>query len=189
MAAAAEIEGEGDDRGDGPRGPAHDVRYQYYAAADGLVLLMATERRFWQNFCRAIDRSDLFERWPGEGYADHDYANEALRDELASIFATRTRAEWVRLFLEHDVAGSPVYEADEVVRDPHLAARALWTESETHRMRIPGSPLRIDGARSVASSRAPTHGEQSEAILRRVLNYDDEAIATLRSQGVLGKTK
>ena len=49
---------------------ATDVRYQYYSASDGTVLLMATETKFWKNFCAAVDRMDWFERWPGKAPAD-----------------------------------------------------------------------------------------------------------------------
>jgi len=168
-------------------GPEQDVRYQYYAARDGgVVLLMATERRFWENFCRAIDRFDLYERWPGEGYADHDYGNEALRAELMEVFATRTRAEWIALFIEHDVAGAPVYEAGETFRDPHFEARSLWTDPTVHRMAIPGTPLRTNGAPALAASPSPGLGEQTTDILCRVLGYDDGRIAALRSSGALG---
>ncbi len=73
LSVAAEGAGRSDDL------TATDVRYQYYAASDGHVLFMATEQKFWRNFCRAIDRYDLFERWPGSGYADHDYGNVELR--------------------------------------------------------------------------------------------------------------
>ncbi len=182
---AASAEFESDPEQDRLNSPIHDVRYQYYAASDGLVLLMATETRFWENFCRAVDRLDLFERWPGEGHADHDYGNEPLREELAGIFAQRTRAAWIDLFIAHDVPGSPVYEAGETYRDPHFESRELWTDEAVHGMRVPGSPLRIDGARAVARTGSPAHGADTEAVLRRVLQYDDERVAMLRASGVL----
>ncbi len=186
-AAAAEFEGDRADENepDQINSPIHDVRYQYYAAKDGLVLLMATETRFWENFCRAVDRRELFERWPGKPHADHDYGNDVLRGELARIFATRTRAEWVALFIEYDVPGSPVYEAGETFRDPHFEARELWTDESVHGMRVPGSPLRIDGVRAVAATGSPAHGADTDAVLRRVLGYDEARIAALRARGTL----
>ncbi|MFD2351460.1 CoA transferase [Nonomuraea ferruginea] len=35
------------------------VRYQVYPSADGHVLIMATERKFWERFCHAVERPDL----------------------------------------------------------------------------------------------------------------------------------
>jgi crotonobetainyl-CoA:carnitine CoA-transferase CaiB-like acyl-CoA transferase len=164
---------------------ARDVRYQYYDAADGPVLLMATETRFWQNFCRAVGRDDLFARWPGRPHADHDYGNDDLRAELRQIFATRTRAEWVALFIEHDVAGAPVYLGGETQADPHFATRGLWLDPQTHGLRLIGPPLRIDGAIAVAPRAAPSGGQHTQDVLRRVLGYDDERIAALRRAGAI----
>ena len=47
------------------------VRYQVYASSDGYVLFMASEQHFWKKFCDAVDRPELFERWPGSEYGDH----------------------------------------------------------------------------------------------------------------------
>jgi crotonobetainyl-CoA:carnitine CoA-transferase CaiB-like acyl-CoA transferase len=164
---------------------ATDVRYQYYAASDGPVLLMATETRFWQHFCRAVDRVDLFERWPGTPPADHDYGNEALRQELVAIFATRTRAEWVELFIAHDIAGAPVYEGGETQRDAHFESRGLWLDPDVHGLRLVGPPLRIDGSVAVAGTRSPAGGEHTTDVLRDVLGYDDARIAQLRAANAI----
>ena len=164
---------------------ARDVRYQYYDAADGPVLLMATETRFWQNFCHAVGRDDLFARWPGRPHADHDYGNDELRDELRSIFAGRTRAEWIELFIAHDVAGAPVYRGGETHTDAHFATRGLWLDPATHGLRLIGPPVRIDGAIAVAPRAAPSGGQHNDDVLRRVLGYDDDRIAALRRAGAV----
>jgi crotonobetainyl-CoA:carnitine CoA-transferase CaiB-like acyl-CoA transferase len=148
---------------------------------------MATETRFWQNFCRAIDRNDLFERWPGRPHADHDYGNVALREELELIFATRTRAQWVELFIEHDVAGAPVYVGGETHADPHFATRGLWLDPKTHGLRLVGPPLRIEGDTAVAPRAAPSGGQHTDNVLRNVLGYDDDRIAELRRSGAIGE--
>ncbi|MEE2663272.1 MAG: CaiB/BaiF CoA-transferase family protein [Myxococcota bacterium] len=168
---------------------ATDVRYQYYATRDGTVLLMATETKFWKNFCRAVGRMDLFERWPGKSPADHDYGNDALRDELTRIFETRTRAEWVDLFIEHDVAGAPVYDAGETHLDPHFAARDLWVDAEVHGARILGSPIRLHGRMAVARKASPQAGEDEARVLREILGYDDARIEQLREGGALGESR
>jgi crotonobetainyl-CoA:carnitine CoA-transferase CaiB-like acyl-CoA transferase len=177
--------------GAGRTGPddltATDVRYQYYRASDGHVLLMATETKFWERFCTAVGRPDLFARWPGRPHADHDYGNEELRDELAAIFATRTRAEWVELFVDANVAGAPVYVGGETHADPHFRARDLAVDADTHGLAILGSPIRVDGRRAVAPRAAPRFGDDTDVVLRDVLGYDDGRVAALRAAGVLGR--
>src|SRR5262249_7874550 len=61
------------------------VRFQYYATSNGHVLFMASERKFWRNFCEAIGRLDLFERNPGKEVGDHALGNTELRRELTAI--------------------------------------------------------------------------------------------------------
>jgi crotonobetainyl-CoA:carnitine CoA-transferase CaiB-like acyl-CoA transferase len=169
--------------------PGSDVRYQYYASSDGYVLLMATETRFWENFCGAVGRMDLFERWPGQRPVDHDYGNDALRDELARIFAARTRAEWVQLFIDADVAGAPVYLSGETHRDPHFAARGLWLDADVHGVSLLAPPVRADGAIAVSGRAAPQHAADHDEVLRDVLGYDDARIEVLRAAGAFGSVR
>jgi len=58
-------------RAPGTAGMRDGVRYQFYETADGHILFMASEREFWENFCKGIDRPELFEAHPGSKYADH----------------------------------------------------------------------------------------------------------------------
>jgi crotonobetainyl-CoA:carnitine CoA-transferase CaiB-like acyl-CoA transferase len=158
---------------------ATDVRYQYYEASDGHVLLMATEQKFWRNFCGAIGRPDLLERWPESGYADHDYGNIELRDELTAIFLTHTRAEWIDLFIEHNVAGAPVYQPGETHRDPHFAARAIWLDAADDGIGLHGSPVRVDGTLQRPGRPAPAAGQDAQYVLAEVLGYDHARIDAL----------
>ena len=72
---ASEVTGNASDGGErrppGVAGMVGSVRYQIYDARDAPVIFMASERHFWQKFCDAVGRSDLFERFPGESIADH----------------------------------------------------------------------------------------------------------------------
>ena len=76
-------------RAPGLAGMWEGVRYQMYESSDGHVLFMASEQAFWRNFCEALDRMDLFERWPGSKYADHARGNLEMQRELRDIFRTK----------------------------------------------------------------------------------------------------
>ena len=53
-------------RAPGTAGMRDGVRYQFYETSDDRhVLFMASEQEFWKNFCEAVGRMDLFEKWPG----------------------------------------------------------------------------------------------------------------------------
>jgi crotonobetainyl-CoA:carnitine CoA-transferase CaiB-like acyl-CoA transferase len=164
------------------------VRYQYYRTADDqVVLFQASERKFWKNFCAAVGREDLFAAKPGSLAGDHARGDEALRAELAAIFRTRTRAEWVRFFIAHDVPGAPVYTADELPADPHFAARDLLFEQDhpvAGHLRLFGTPVKVAGERFAAAP-APAPGEHTAEVLAGMLGLEPDEIERLRADGVV----
>ncbi|MGZ4804639.1 MAG: CaiB/BaiF CoA transferase family protein, partial [Acidimicrobiia bacterium] len=96
------------------------VRYQVYESADGYVLFMASEQHFWKKFCEAVERPELFERWPGSQYGDHARGNTELQDELTEIFRGRTTAGWVDFGIDVDVPIAPVNTPHTAHADPQF---------------------------------------------------------------------
>jgi len=164
------------------------VRYQYYRTRDDrVVLFQASERKFWKRFCDAVGRADLFEARPGAAAGDHAAGDEALRRELATIFRTRTREEWVRFFIEQDVPGAPVYGADEIHADVHFQARGLIVAQEhpaAGPVRLFGTPVKVAGE-VFDTSPAPAAGAHTEEVLTSVLGLSAAEVATLRRTGVV----
>jgi crotonobetainyl-CoA:carnitine CoA-transferase CaiB-like acyl-CoA transferase len=173
-------------RAPGTAGMRDGVRYQFYETADGHILFMASEREFWQNFCEAVGRADLFESHPGSQYADHARGDTELRAELAAIFRSRTTAEWVALGDEANTPIAPVNTPRTLADDPQFQDRLPWIPQErVGHAQVP-SPIKVVGEEHPLPTKAPEAGEHTEAILREVLGYDEERIAALRSGGALG---
>jgi crotonobetainyl-CoA:carnitine CoA-transferase CaiB-like acyl-CoA transferase len=158
------------------------VRYQYYETSDErLVVFMALEDKFWQRFCAALDRMDLYE--PGREANPRASTTQALRSALTEIFRSRTRAEWVDFFLTEDVAGAPAYLDGDLLDDPHVDDRALiydQTISDQSSVRMVGSPLKFQGHR-FAPTRAPQVGEHTEEVLADLLGLENTQLAALRA--------
>ncbi len=172
----------------GPGGMGEAVRYQYYASSDGNVLFMASERAFWENFCRGIGRLDLFESHPGASYADHALGDWELRSELRDVFATRTTSEWVSFGLEANCPISPVNDATSITRDPQFQERMPWLPAAEYGADLMPLPIRVLGEEKYRTLPAPKPGEQSGEILSDVLGYSPDQIAALRESGALGPT-
>jgi crotonobetainyl-CoA:carnitine CoA-transferase CaiB-like acyl-CoA transferase len=161
------------------------VRYQYYASSDGYVLLMASDRKFWRNFCEGVHRMDLYEAQPGEEMADHARGNSELRRELSKIFATRTTSEWMEYAARVDTAIAPVHDSRSVRNDPQARDRIDWLPSRTHAADLMRTPLKLVGAQLPEPRRAPTVGQQTDEVLREVLGYTPERIADLREHEIV----
>jgi crotonobetainyl-CoA:carnitine CoA-transferase CaiB-like acyl-CoA transferase len=174
-------------RAPGTAGMVEGVRYQVYETSDGAhVLFMASEQAFWKNFCEAVDRADLFERWPGSKYADHARGNQELRRELRDIFRTKTAAEWLEFGGRVNTPIAPVNTPKTVLDDPQFADRfPLLPASDMGADQL-FTPLHFVGEELPHPAKAPTVGEHTEAVLRSVLGYDDNQIAAARDGGAFG---
>lgn len=174
-------------RAPGTAGMKEGVRYNMYDSADGHVLFMASEQAFWKNFCEALGRMDLFERWPGSKFADHARGNRELQKELREIFRTRTTAEWVAWSDEVNTPIAPVNTPKTIVDDPQFKARFEWLDHETHGADMLQLPIHFGGdVGLVDPPEAPTVGEHTDAVLRDVLGYDDSRVAAAHESGALG---
>ena len=173
-------------RAPGTAGMQGGVRYQMYESSDGHVLLMASEREFWKNFCEGIGRPDLFEAHPGSQYADHARGNWELRDELTVIFKSRTTAEWVELGERCNTTIAPVNTPKTIADDPQFQDRLPWLPASEHGIDMLPSPIKYIDDPLPAPSMSPTLGRDTDEVLHEVLGWDDERIARARATGALG---
>jgi crotonobetainyl-CoA:carnitine CoA-transferase CaiB-like acyl-CoA transferase len=174
-------------RAPGTAGMVEGVRYQVYETSDHQhVLFMASEQAFWKNFCEALDRMDLFERWPGSKYADHARGNRELQGELRAIFATKTAQEWLDFGGQVNTPVAPVNTPKTLLDDPQFADRfKLLPAAEVGADQL-FTPLHFVGEELPHPDKAPTVGQHTEAVLRSVLGYDDNRIAAARDDGAFG---
>ena len=161
------------------------VRYQVYETTDGHILFMASEREFWENFCRGIDRVDLFEAHPGEKYADHAVGDRVLRAELRDIFRSRSTQDWITFGVEVNTAIAPVHDARTITHDPQFADRFPWLAADEHGTDLLPLPIKFVGEEPARPRKAPTPGQHTDDVLRE-LGVDELRIAALRASGAAG---
>ncbi|MCY3634287.1 MAG: CoA transferase [bacterium] len=173
-------------RAPGLAGMWEGVRYQMYESSDGHVLFMASEQAFWRNFCEALDRMDLFDRWPGSKYADHARGNLEMQRELRDIFRTKTSAEWLEFGDRVNTPIAPVNNAKNVVDDPQFQDRLpLFTTEQLGCEQLP-LPVKFFDEELPVPTHAPTVGQHTEEVLSEVLGLDDDRLTALREQGIFG---
>ena len=100
--------------------------YDVYETADGRHMAVGPlEPKFYAEFITL-----LFDGEPPAGLpAQNDVAGwPALRAAFARRFASRTQAEWAKVFEGSDACVSPVVPLAEAPAHPHLAARGTFTE-------------------------------------------------------------
>ncbi len=171
----------------GTAGMIEGVRYQVYEAKDGrYILFMASEQMFWKNFCVAVDRVELFERWPGSQFADHARNNLELRAELRDIFRTRTAEEWIDFGVEANFPVAPVNSPKTIASDPQFLDRFHWIDRDRLGAEQLPTPLKFVGEELPVPAHAPTVGEHTDEVLTDLLGWDPTRIAEVRARGGLG---
>ncbi len=128
----------------------------YRTRDDRWLAVGALEPKFFAGVCNAVGRPELLD----DAY-DFGEPGRRVRRELETIFATKTRDEWVQLFAPLDLCVEPVLEGDEVLSDAQLVARGLFEkDGDVVWLR---TPLRFG---DVPISQPPTIGQHTEEILR-----------------------
>jgi len=173
-------------RAPGTAGMKEGVRYQMYESSDGHVLFMASEQAFWKNFCEAMGRMELFDKWPGSKFADHARNNREMQIELRDIFKSKTSEEWIELGNEKNFPVAPVNTPKTIAEDPQFRDRFPLYPHEKHGADMLPFPLKIAEEELPAPSMAPTVGEHNDQVLGEVLGYDDQKISALKKAGALG---
>ena len=100
--------------------------YETYETADGKFMAVgAIEGRFYAELLKGLgmDPSTLphqndMQRWPH------------MKERLAQVFKTKTRAQWTEIFDGTDACVGPILELTEVAQHPHNQARELLIEIE-----------------------------------------------------------
>jgi alpha-methylacyl-CoA racemase len=111
-------------------GPGHYILtgrfacYDLYECADGrFVSVGAIEPRFWANLCELVGLPQYAEHQMDDAFQDE------IRSELARVFSTRDRDEWVDLLGPADTCVAPVNTVAEACEDPQNVARGLVVDA------------------------------------------------------------
>jgi alpha-methylacyl-CoA racemase len=98
--------------------------YNVYETADGeFVSVGAMEARFYRTFMKGLGFSD--DAIPPQ---DDETQWEALKQRVAEIFRSRTRAEWLDIFGGTDACVTPVLTLGEAPAHPHNRARGTFVD-------------------------------------------------------------
>lgn len=154
--------------------------YDTYTCADGrFVAVGAIEGPFYDELLAGLGlvRDELPARsdpgnWP------------VLTERFASIFRTRTRDEWAKVFEGTDACVTPVLTLSEASQHPHNVEREVFVEHGG--LLQPAPAPRFDRTPTTLDRTPPTPGQHSGEVLRDLGYTDDEIRALFDSATVAG---
>jgi len=162
--------------------------YQAYKTSDGYVTVGAGNDKMWPPFCAQVCEKPEWLTDPRFATAQARLANiDALEREIESVFTRETTAHWVARLDAARIPGGPVYGYDQIMRDPHIAARNMIVDIEHPRigpMKTLGLPIKSTGDLCAIRRPAPWLGQHSAEVLR-ALGYAAADIDKLFSDKVI----
>lgn len=157
--------------------------YGVYECADGkYVSLGALEPKFWAEFCAMANRPEWL---PLQFPVGEDISR--VRGEVAALFRTKSRDEWLGLAEAHDVCLSPVNELEDLADDPQLLARQMIIETEHEnglKLKGVGIPIKFSESKPDDPEPAPAVGQHSVQVLKEA-GYSQERIQELIGKGIV----
>ena len=130
------------------------------------VALGMLEPKFWQKFCTLTGKPD----WTGFLLPQSPAQLTDFKAQIQAVFEQRSRDEWTRFGLEHDILITPVNKLDDLETDPHLLARQMILTQE-HPVAGPflsiGVPLKFSATPAHPAWPAPGLGDDTDDVLRR----------------------
>jgi crotonobetainyl-CoA:carnitine CoA-transferase CaiB-like acyl-CoA transferase len=156
--------------------------YYPYEAADGWVTCGALEPKFWAAFCNGVDRPDLIEM-------QFEAPGSDAWGEVATVFRSRTRDEWLAFNDEHDCCIEPVLDVGEALDSELVRAREMVTAIEQPGLgtvRQLGVPVKMSRTPGDPTRPAPAFGEHTDEVLREAGYSDEEIVAMVESGAAAG---
>ncbi|MGA9172618.1 MAG: CoA transferase, partial [Thermoactinomyces sp.] len=138
--------------------------------------------KFWEVFCRGIEREDLIPRLNAP-----TKEQEKMKRIITSVVRKRTLSDWMNVFAGKDACVSPVLTVAEMVRDPQVIHRQMIVDTEHPEfgtVRLPGIPIKMSEAAGSIRAFAPSLGEHNREYLME-LGYSEEEINRLKKEQII----
>ena len=159
-----------------------------YETADGYISVAVNTDKQWTSLAHALGHPEWLD--------DPRFLTPALRhqniderlDLTQEALRTKPAAEWLAILDAADVPSAPILRRRDVMHHPQIKANetvAEYDHPEAGRLRQARPAARFSGTPPEITRGAPVLGEYSEQALR-ALGYDDDALATLAADGVIG---
>ncbi|MCU1453809.1 MAG: putative acyl-CoA transferase/carnitine dehydratase [Acidimicrobiales bacterium] len=162
-----------------------------FRAADGWFIVQVGREHQFAKLVEAIGHPEWVDdpRFnTRQGWLDH--LDDLLRPAIEAWAADKRKVEVCDALAAMGVAAGPCFSDEEVVHDPHVAARNMLvevprTDGVDQPVLVPGNPVKLSKVQEGPEARVPWLGEHTDEVLRGELGLDDERLAELRAAGAI----
>ena len=178
---------------DPPKGPPGYTRLMSehrkpYATLDGYIAILPYLDAHWAKFCNLTGNPGLIDDPQFRTLADRVRNIDQTYSKTGEIMATRTTAEWLKVFDRSGVPLTVVNTLEDLITDPHLVATGFWQTVEhptEGRLRLPKFPVNFGSTPADIRKHAPRLGEHTAEVLREAGMSETDIGALLANGGAM----
>lgn len=167
----------------------HSPLRNFFRCGDGRWIIGThhPEDKYWALFCEATGQTELIS---DPRFVD-DRARATNCAELVAhfdeVFSTRTRDEWMDIFLPKGLMFCSIQHVSEIQRDPQALANDYIVDFEDPvlgKLKIPGYPVHFGANQAGTTRLGPALGEHTVSVLQEI-GYAEQEIEELRNRGII----
>jgi formyl-CoA transferase len=152
-------------------------------------IYVVVQEAVWENLARKMG-GDVLLADPRFSTIGERRKNQQLMWQMLNDYASNyTKREFMAILNEIDVPCGPIMSTEDLANDEHVHLRDMYVELD-HPQRGKwynvGMPIKLSD-NHVPIERSPTLGEHTNEVLKQVLGWDDEKIASGHAAGAFTK--
>ncbi|HJV63784.1 MAG TPA: CoA transferase [Albitalea sp.] len=158
-----------------------------YPCEDGWVLVAGNGDSIFKRLMHAIGRDDLAGDPGLAGNTGRVARVQEIDGAIADWTRPRTVSDVLAALTAAQVPAGRIYTARDIAEDPHYRSRGMIesvTTAQGLQLEVPGIVPKLVATPGAIRRRAPTLGEDTEAVLREI-GLTPEQVAALRRRGVV----
>ncbi len=155
-----------------------------FSTRDGDIVLVAFSDKIFRQLMHCIGRPDLAKDLRFSNNGNRNSHESELREVIASWTSGLTQAEALERLREAGVPAAPVWTLDQLLASGHVQARGALQEginAVLGKIPLAPQPVQFSDFSRPSQMRAPTLGEDTDAVLRIDLGLNENKIAALRA--------
>jgi crotonobetainyl-CoA:carnitine CoA-transferase CaiB-like acyl-CoA transferase len=162
-----------------------------FRAGDGWFVLQVGREAHFANLANLVGRPGWLE---DERFSTRqgwiDYLESDIRPAIEHWASDKSRLECCEAMSAFGIAAGPCFRDDELAEDSHVASHRMLVGIERpdgveQPVLVAGNPVKLSDVPESPDVRPPWLGEHTDELLSSELGLDEQALAGLRSDGVI----
>jgi crotonobetainyl-CoA:carnitine CoA-transferase CaiB-like acyl-CoA transferase len=164
------------------------VPYETFETSDGWINIGIANDKFWNSFCKVINRLDLLNNPKFAKASDRVKNRLELLPIIKEIIKGNKKSYWITLLEKAGIPSGMIKNVGEVCDSEQLVSRGMilnMAHPTAGIVKNIDSPLRFDDQNDEVHAAPPILGQHTREILRDVLKISADEIILLEQKGAI----